>query len=29
MGLADRYNNSGYAGYLRQCIGQRYVAERV
>ena len=29
MGLADRYNNIGYAGYLRQCIGQRYAVESV
>jgi glucose-1-phosphate thymidylyltransferase len=29
MGLADRYNNSGYASYLRQCIGQRGLVESV
>ena len=29
MGLADRYNNSGYAIYLRQCIGQRALVESV
>ena len=27
MTLADRYNNSGYASYLRQCIGQRAVVD--